>query len=74
MFHIYEGFHLVETYHKMRHQRKYNPDTKRAVKIAIVAVVTLLLCFCHADVDSRNRELLGHVDCHYGADVAILYG
>ena len=43
MFHIYEGFHLVETYHKMRHQRKYNPDTKRAVKIAIVAIVTLLL-------------------------------
>ena len=40
MFHIYEGFHLVETYHKMRHQRKYNPDTKRAVKIAIVAIVT----------------------------------
>ena len=43
MFHIYEGFHLVETYHKMRHQRKYNPDTKRAIKIAIVALVTLLL-------------------------------
>ena len=43
MFHIYEGFHLVETYHKMRHQRKYTPDTKRAVKIAIVAIVTLLL-------------------------------
>ena len=43
MFHIYEGFHLVETYHKMRHQRKYNPDAKRAVKIAIVALVTLLL-------------------------------
>ena len=43
MFHIYEGFHLVETYHKMRHQRKYNPDTKRAVKIALVALVTLLL-------------------------------
>ena len=42
MFHIYEGFHLVETYHKMRHQRKYNPDTKRAVKIALVALVTLL--------------------------------
>ena len=41
MFHIYEGFHLVETYHKMRHQRKYNPDTKRAVKIALVALVTL---------------------------------
>ena len=45
MFHIYEGFHLVETYHKMRHQRKYHPEdsTKRAVKIAIVALVTLLL-------------------------------
>ena len=88
MFHIYEGFHLVETYHKMRHQRKYHPEdgTKRVIKIALVAIVTLLLwnmptewfgiqnCFCHADVDSRNRELLGHVDCHYGADVAILYG
>ncbi len=43
MFHIYEGFHLVETYHKMRHQRKYNPDTKRATKIALVALVTLFL-------------------------------
>ena len=124
MFHIYEGFHLVETYHKMRHQRKYHPEdgTKRVIKIALVAIVTLLLwnmptewfgiqnltvvqqrviaifafatlmwileivsswatsiaimvlmlLFC--DVDSRNRELLGHVDCHYGADVAILYG
>ena len=43
MFHIYEGFHLVETYHKMRYQRKYNPDTKRALKIALVAFVTLFL-------------------------------
>ena len=43
MFHIYEGFHLVDAYHKMRHQRKYNPDTKRAIKIALVAIVTLLL-------------------------------
>ena len=43
MFHIYEGFHLVETYHKMRHQRKYTPDTKRATKIALVALVTLFL-------------------------------
>ena len=41
MFHIYEGFHLVDTYHKMRHQRKYNPDTKRAIKIALVILVTL---------------------------------
>ena len=45
MFHIYEGFHLVDAYHKMRHQRKYHPEdsTKRAVKIALVAIVTLLL-------------------------------
>ena len=45
MFHIYEGFHLVETYHKMRHQRKYHPEdgTKRVIKIALVAIVTLLL-------------------------------
>ena len=27
----------------MRYQRKYNPDTKRAIKIALVAFVTLLL-------------------------------
>ena len=43
MFHIYEGFHLVDAYHKMRYQRKYNPDTKRAIKIALVAFATLLL-------------------------------
>ena len=45
MFHIYEGFHLVETYHRMRHQRKYHPEdsTKRVIKIALVALVTLLL-------------------------------
>ncbi len=45
MFHIYEGFHLVDAYHKMRHQRKYHPEdsAKRAVKIALVAFVTLLL-------------------------------
>ena len=108
MFHIYEGFHLVETYHKMRHQRKYHPEdsTKRVVKIAIVALVTLLLwniptewfgiqnltvmvrysepdsypaardchlCLCHIDVDSRSGQFMGHIDCHYGLDVAILY-
>jgi len=45
MFHIYEGFHLVDAYHKMRHQRKYHPEdsTKRALKIALVAFITLLL-------------------------------
>ena len=42
MFHIYEGFHLVDAYHKMRHQRKYHPEdsTKRVLKIALVAIVT----------------------------------
>ena len=45
MFHIYEGFHLVDAYHKMRYQRKYHPTdgTKRAIKIALVALVTLFL-------------------------------
>ena len=45
MFHIYEGFHLVDAYHKMRHQRKYHPEdsTKRVIKIALVALVTLVL-------------------------------
>ena len=45
MFHIYEGFHLVDAYHNMRHQRKYHPEdsTKRAFKIALVALVTLVL-------------------------------
>ena len=45
MFHIYEGFHLVDAYHKMRHQRKYHPEdsTKRVLKIAFVIFVTLLL-------------------------------
>ena len=45
MFNNYKGFHLVDTYHAMRHQRKYHPTdgTKRVVKIALVALVTLFL-------------------------------
>ena len=45
MFHIYEGFHLVDAYHKMRHQRKYHPEDSamRAIKILFVGIVTLLL-------------------------------
>ena len=43
MFNIYEGFHLVDTYHSMRYQRKYSPTLKRYLKIAIVLLVTLLL-------------------------------
>ena len=69
MFHIYEGFHLVETYHKMRHQRKYHPEdsTKRAVKIAIVALVTLLLW-------NMPAEWLGYFGGHHCADAPVLYG
>ena len=76
MFHIYEGFHLVETYHKMRHQRKYHPEdsTKRAVKIAIVALVTLLLWNMPADVDPRNCIILGYFGGHHCADAPVLYG
>ena len=45
MFNNYKGFHLVDTYHAMRHQRKYHPTdgTKRVIKIALVALVTLFL-------------------------------
>ena len=45
MFNNYKGFHLVATYQAMRHQRKYHPTdgTKRAIKIALVALVTLFL-------------------------------
>ena len=51
MFHIYEGFHLVDAYHKMRHQRKYHPadSTVRAFKILFVLLVTLLLWNMPAD-------------------------
>ena len=45
MFHIHLGYNLVETYHEVRHNRKYHPSNtlKRPLKIAIVALVTLLL-------------------------------
>ena len=43
MFNIYEGFHLVDTYHSMRYQRKYSPTLKRYFKMAVVLLVTLLL-------------------------------
>ena len=45
MFNIYEGFHLVDTYHQLRHQRKYSPTVKRFVKMGLVLLVTLLLWF-----------------------------
>ena len=45
MFNNYKGFHLVQTYQEMRHMRKYHPSntTVRLLKIALVAIVTLLL-------------------------------
>jgi sodium-dependent dicarboxylate transporter 2/3/5 len=51
MFHIYEGFHLVERYHELRHNRKYHPSntTLRIVKILLVLLVTLTLWFMPTD-------------------------
>ena len=49
MFNIYEGFHLVDTYHQLRHQRKYSPTIKRFVKMGLVLLVTLLLWFMPTD-------------------------
>ncbi len=45
MFNNYKGFHLVQSYHDLRHMRKYYPTNayKRFLKIFIVAIVTLLL-------------------------------
>ena len=45
MFNNYNGFHLVQSYHDLRHMRKYHPANAvtRFVKVVIVALVTLLL-------------------------------
>ena len=45
MFNNYNGFHLVQSYHDLRHMRKYYPTNayRRFLKIVIVAIVTLLL-------------------------------
>ena len=91
MFNNYKGFHLVDTYHAMRHQRKYHPTdgTKRVVKIALVALVTLFLWNMPAEwfgienltvVQQRViaifafATLMGHVYCYHGAHVTVLYG
>ena len=39
MFNNYKGFHLVDTYHAMRHQRKYHPTdgTKRVVQSGLAS-------------------------------------
>ena len=45
MFNNYKGFHLVQSYHDLRHMRKYHPTNTfvRFAKIAVVALGTLLL-------------------------------
>jgi sodium-dependent dicarboxylate transporter 2/3/5 len=45
MFNNYNGFHLVQSYHDLRHMRKYHPSNAvtRFIKVVIVALVTLLL-------------------------------
>ena len=45
MFNNYNGFHLVQSYHDLRHMRKYHPSNAvtRCIKVVIVALVTLLL-------------------------------
>lgn len=45
MLSTYRGLHIVEAARNFRHEHKYHPsnNTKRVIKIAIVALVTLLL-------------------------------
>ena len=45
MFKSFTGFHLVEAYHKLHHEKKYHPGTvqKKFIKAFFVALVTLLL-------------------------------
>ncbi|WP_081778365.1 SLC13 family permease [Xylanibacter brevis] len=51
MVHQHIGTHLVDVARRWRHERKYHPGNKCkiAAKIAIVAIVTLLLWFMPAD-------------------------
>ena len=45
MFKSFTGFHLVETYHKLRQEEKYQPGKvfKKSFQAFIVLFVTLLL-------------------------------
>ncbi|MDE6646791.1 MAG: SLC13 family permease [Prevotella sp.] len=45
MFNNYKGFHLVQSYHDLRHMRKYHPSNAmmRLIKIAIIILATLAL-------------------------------
>ena len=45
MFKSFNGYHLIEAYHKMRHEQRYHPGRvfKKSVEAIIVLIVTLVL-------------------------------
>lgn len=52
MFKTFHGYHLLEAYHewKKQHRMSKNPLSTRAIKVAIVVAVTLLLWFIPSDL------------------------
>ena len=45
MFKSFHGYHLIEAYHKMRHEHKTQPSrvSKKLIQALIVLIVTLFL-------------------------------
>ena len=45
MFKNFNGYHLVEAYHRMRHEQRYRSGrrVKKSVEAIVVVLVTLLL-------------------------------
>ena len=45
MFKLYDGFQLVEAYHKMRYEKRFHPNKilKKSIEALIVAILTLLI-------------------------------
>ena len=45
MFKLYPGYHLVQAYHKLRHERRFHPDKifTRSAEIVLVVLATLLV-------------------------------
>ena len=45
MFKLYPGYHLVQAYHKVRHDKRFHPDKVfvRSFEIALVVLATLLV-------------------------------
>ncbi len=45
MFKSFNGFHLVDAYHKMHHEQKYHPGRvfKKSVEAIVIVLITLLL-------------------------------